>query len=133
MRSGREGGLRIRVLGVLRGGGVAVHQSVRLGDLLVLVGSVVELLRREGRLLLLLLSGHGVDGRTHGLVMMAVCNGGGTPALGRCLGRLCDGGQRARRRSICSFRHAGSARALAAARLGLRRAGGSTGGIHGDW
>lgn len=70
---GREGRLGIRVLGVLRGA-VAVHQSV-LGDVM---GSGVELLRREGWRLL---SGHGVDGRAHGLTM-GVRDGGGTPALG---------------------------------------------------
>jgi hypothetical protein len=81
--SRREGRLRIRILGVLWGP-VAVHQSVRVGDL---VGSI-ELLRWEGRLLL---SGHGVDGRAHGLTM-GVRNGGGTPVG---VGRLWNLGQRA--------------------------------------
>jgi len=117
LRSRRESWLRIGILGVLRGGVVAVHQSVGLCDL-VLVRSI-ELLRGKGRLLL---SGHGVDGRTHGLPVVTIRDGGGTPALGR----LCDGGQRALSRRISSFRHAGSASALARAWLGLRRASGST-------
>ena len=103
-------------------GAVAIHQSVGLGDL---VGSV-ELLRGKGRLLLL--SRHGVDGRTHGLGMVAVGNGGGAAPT---LGRLCSRGQRTRRRSICSVRHAAGARALARTRLGLRRASSDTGSVHG--
>ena len=113
LRSWGERRLLVRILGMLGGGAVAVHQSVGLGDL---VGSL-ELLRGKGGSMV---SGHGVDGRTHGLaVVVAVRNGGGTPARGR----LCDGGR------IASFRHAGSASALARAwlgLLGLRRASGST-------
>ena len=71
---GSEGRLGVWILSVLRGA-VAVHQSVSLGDLM----RSIELLRWEGGRLLL--SGHGVDGRAHGL-SMAACNGGGTPALG---------------------------------------------------
>jgi hypothetical protein len=113
LRSRGERGLLLGILGMLGGGAVAVHQSVGLGDLV----RSIELLRGKGRCMM---SGHGVDGRTHGLaVVVAVGDGGGTPALGR----LCDGGR------IASFRHAGSASALARAwlgLLGLRRASGST-------
>jgi hypothetical protein len=115
LRRWRERGLRVGILCVLRVGAVAVHQSLVLCDLM---GSI-KLLRRKGRLLL---SGHGVDGRTHGLAMVTICNSGGTPALGH----LWDGGQRGRSRRISSFRHAGLATALARAWLGLRRASGST-------
>ena len=115
LRSWGERRLLVRILGMLGGGAVAVHQSVGLGDLV----RSIELLRGKGRRSMV--SGHGVDGRTHGLaVVVAVRDGGGTPALGR---RLCDGGR------IASFRHAGSASALARAwlgLLGLRRASGST-------
>lgn len=108
-------------MGVLRGA-VAVHQSVGLGDLV----RSIELLRWKGWLLL---RRHGVDGRTHGLGVVAVRNGGGTPALGR----LCDGGQRTRSCSVCSFHHAAGARALARAWLGLRRSSSNTRRVHGDW
>jgi hypothetical protein len=92
LRSWCECRLRVRILG-MRGGGIAVHQTVGLGDLV----RSVELLRGKCGWLL---SWHCVDGRTHGLVVAVnVGNGGGTPALGR----LCDRGQRALSRRIASF------------------------------
>jgi hypothetical protein len=108
LRCWRERGLRVGILCVLRVGAIAVHQSLGLCDLM----RSIKLLRRKGRLLL---SGHGVDGRTHGLTMVTICHSGGTPALGH----LWDGGQRGRSRRISSFRHAGLATALARAWLGL--------------
>lgn len=98
--------MRIGVLSVLRDTTVAVHQSVGVCDLMLMRS--IELLRRKGRLLL---SGHGVDGRTHGLAVV-------TPALA-C---LWDGGQRAPSSRIPSFRRPGGASALARAWLGLGRA-----------
>jgi hypothetical protein len=115
LRSWRKCRLRVRVLG-MRGGGIAVHQTVGLSDLV----RSIKLLRGESRWLLTL---HGVDGRTHGLVVTVnVGNGGGTPALGR----LCDRGQRALSHRICGFRSAVGARALARAWLGLRLSSGRT-------
>ena len=127
LRSRGESRLGIGVLGMLWSG-VAINQSIGLGNLVRSLELLLLLLLLRGKVSLLV-NQHGVDGRAHGLGMVAVRNGGGAaPALGR----LCSRGQRTRgRSSSCSVCHAAGARALARAWLGLGSAASYTRSVHG--